>query len=87
MGVMGTRKVMLVTAWVAAAAAATDSLVLETGVGLLLVGDSGLSCKMLMGGLGVSGYAVALVADLRPSLQDRCVELAKTLGTGSVASS
>ena len=92
-GVMGTKKVMLVTAWVAApaAAAATDSLVLETGVGLLLVvvmGDSGLRCKMLMGGLGVSGLRVAvLVADLSPSLQTRWVELAKTLGTGSVASS
>ena len=85
---------MLVTADAAAPAASVatvvDSSALDVGVTLVLVdrgGDSGLNCKMLMGGLGVSGYAVALVADLRPSLQDRCVELAKTLGTGSVASS
>ena len=85
-GVMGAKKVMLVSA--AAAAPAADSL--SMGVGLLqvvVIGDSGLSCRIQTGGLGVSGYAVALVADLSPSLQDRCVELAKTFGTGSVASS
>ncbi len=72
---MGTRKVMLVTAVAAAAAAdvsvVVDSSAFDTGVGLILLldggGDSGLSCRIQTGGLGVSGYAV-LVADLRPSL-------------------
>ena len=93
-GVMGTRKVMLVTAAAPAAAsvaAVVDSSAFDAGVGLVLVdrrGDSGLSCNMLTAGLGVSGLRVAvLVADLSPSLQVRCVELAKTLATGSVASS
>jgi hypothetical protein len=91
---MGAKKVMLVTA-VAEVSAVVDSSAFDTGVGLeeelLLLdrgGDSGLSCRMLTAGLGVSGLRVAvLVADLRPSLQTRWVELAKTLATGSVASS
>lgn len=95
-GVMGTRKVILLTAATAAPAAASvaavvDSSALDAGVGLVLVdrrGDSGLRCSMLTAGLGVSGLRVAvLVADLSPSLHTLCVELAKTLATGSVASS
>jgi len=56
---MGARKVIFVSS------AVVDSSALAVGIGLeeeLFVtdgiGDSGLSCRMLTRGLGVSGYAV-----------------------------